>query len=82
MVNLLLTITGRAFTPTEKGKVMFPSEPQSQTPRSGDPGAPVYHPLRRGGDEVFEYVRALREIEAQLARCIADLSSDGHSEVG
>jgi hypothetical protein len=31
---------------------------------------------------VFEYVRALREIEAQLARCIADLSSDGKSEVG
>ena len=61
---------------------MFPSEPQSQTPRSGDPGAPVYYPLRRGGDEVFEYVRALREIEAQLARCIADLSSDGQSEVG
>jgi hypothetical protein len=49
---------------------------------AADPGAPVCYPLRRGGDEVFEYVRALREIEAQLARCIADLSSDGQSEVG
>src|SRR3954471_23836604 len=44
----------------QKGKVMFPSEPQSQTPRSGDPGAPVYYPLRRGGEEVFEYLRALK----------------------
>ena len=55
---------------------MLPSEPQSQTPRSGDPGAP----LRRGSDDVFEYVRALREIEAQLARCIAELISDPQPE--
>jgi hypothetical protein len=68
---------GQSLRPADKGKAMFPSEPQSQAPRSGDPGAPVPYQLRRGSDEVFEYLRALKEIEAQLARCIADLSSDG-----
>jgi hypothetical protein len=59
---------------------MIPSKPQPQTPRSKETVAPVRYPLRRGSDEVFEYVRALREIEAQLARCIADLS-EGQFEI-